>query len=239
MNKTGEYILVAGTSGSGKSTRTEAVVKWLLENDSCQSIQTEAGTHIGYRFEGHNCTIMGKMVDWQGEKRWKGADNGVGVFGNAKSFWDWSMNHVLEGNRLLLEGSSILNSARWLPTWVAGAGVKRGGWLMFTYSDYTAYETRLFQRTGKMPSPGREGWAHNERYIRMIDTIRTEIAGAQAKPHSAFTGRSYALGYQDPLDAVGVFLGLSNHFRDWCKLSENDIPSQRRKFGTTKGLLED
>lgn len=236
MNPAGEYILVGGSSGTGKSTRTQAAFRYLQTLEEPEQVTTAAGKHFGHHFPQANLTFMGGFSDFNGEKRFIGGDGFNSVFSSVAQFHDFVVDYIkTTGRRLLIEGSSVLHTNRWFPQGIAAAGLPRGRWMICTFERFVDYEERLYGRTGKLPLESGAGWGHNKAYQRHIATIRQQLLESA----STLDGTVEPCPHDAPLSAVGEFIGLRRPFVDWCSLPENDIPALRRKSVRTGGLLDD
>ena len=157
-------ILNKGTSGAGKSTRTKALIKFLMLKSKYEIFYFK-GKSLGYYFKDLNLLVIGNLFTKNNKELFQGYDSKTGLLGGSDGLTDFIKENIQKHN-IIIEGAGTTATFRLRPLFLYD--VCKVDKIFIQYYQFQPqqkeeYMQRIFKRTGKMP--GEQMWRKNQTFL--------------------------------------------------------------------------
>jgi hypothetical protein len=171
-------MMLKGTSGTGKSTRMNLIVKFLTARKKYEEIS------LGYIFKDLKLIIMGKSVLTETPsgvvQNWNSLDSLNSKYGTDLVLFYIRML-LDKGYNVLCEGEPCIVSHKYRPILLQQKLQVENLWIrIFNYTDKDQYLRRIMDRNGKEPRSN-EGWLRNRVYRNDFNKIVKEAQAVGMK----------------------------------------------------------
>lgn len=212
-------LLIGGTSGTGKSTRVYALVKFFeyIGKKPTDYLVYKTKT-IGRVYD--NVAIIGKEINRQGKTAWQGLDTFSKEFGSSDIIFKYLYNETL-AHHVVADSAALWSSYRSRPIEIDKQNLPiLSTAKFFSYDSLEEYQARIAGRSGGKLVVKKTMWSSNKRFQNFGENYKEELTQTQHPERYQFIKSKC----NEPVSTVGELIltfsgqeALIPQFKEFCE----------------------